>query len=211
MTRALAGLLVAIALGIGVVIGAATGDLLAGTSATPPPVAEVSQSPAPTPSATESPSESPSVAATIGPSTAPSVVPSPSAEPSVTPAPSPSLVPAPLTGRLVAPDVASRHVVAVMIDDQINARPQSGLTAASVVWQAPAEGGTPRYMALFQEGNPKSVGPVRSSRYYFIAWASEWNAVYVHVGGSPQALAFLRTAAGRGSAVYNADGFRYEG
>jgi hypothetical protein len=66
-------------------------------------------------------------------------------------------------------------------------------------------------MALFQEGSPKSVGPIRSSRYYFIAWASEWKSVYVHVGGSPQALAFLASPNGRGKAVYNADGFRYEG
>jgi hypothetical protein len=120
-------------------------------------------------------------------------------------------VPAPLTGRLVAPAVAKRHVIAVMIDDQFAARPQSGLSAASVVWQAPAEGGIPRYMALFQEGSPKAVGPVRSSRYYFIAWASEWKSMYVHVGGSPQALAFLRSSRGRGSAVFDADGFRYEG
>ena len=98
-----------------------------------------------------------------------------------------------------------------MIDDQFDARPQSGLSSASVVWQAPAEGGIPRYMALFQEGNPKAVGPVRSSRLYFIAWASEWKSMYVHVGGSPQALAFLHSSKGRGSAVFDADGFRYEG
>jgi Protein of unknown function (DUF3048) C-terminal domain/Protein of unknown function (DUF3048) N-terminal domain len=66
-------------------------------------------------------------------------------------------------------------------------------------------------MALFQEGDPKAVGPVRSSRYYFIAWASEWKSVYVHVGGSPQALALLRSRDGRGRVVYDADGIRYEG
>ena len=49
-----------------------------------------------------------------------------------------------------------------------NARPQSGFNAASVVWQAPAEGGIPRYMMVFAEGNPTSVGPVRSSRVYFV-------------------------------------------
>ena len=112
---------------------------------------------------------------------------------------------------MVEPEVASRHVVAVMIDDQFAARPQSGLSSADVVWQAPAEGGIPRYMALFQTGSPKAVGPVRSSRYYFIAWASEWRSVYVHVGGSPQALGLLRSSKGKGSVVYDADGFRYEG
>jgi Protein of unknown function (DUF3048) N-terminal domain/Protein of unknown function (DUF3048) C-terminal domain len=97
------------------------------------------------------------------------------------------------------------------VDDQVDARPQSGLGAASIVWHAPAEGGIPRYMALFQEGNPKAVGPVRSSRLYFIAWAAEWKAVYVHMGGSPQALELLRSRDGRGRVVFDADGFRYEG
>ena len=98
-----------------------------------------------------------------------------------------------------------------MIDDLSAARPQSGFSAASVVWQAPAEGGIPRYMALFQDTDPKSVGPVRSSRLYFIAWASEWRAVYAHVGGSPQALALLRSPQGRGKVVYDADEMRYGG
>jgi hypothetical protein len=117
---------------------------------------------------------------------------------------------APLTGRRVSPERASRHPIAVMVDDHWDARPQSGFTEASVVWQAPAEGGIPRYMMVFAEGNPKSVGPVRSARLYFVQWAAEWNAVYVHVGGSPQAMALL-AAQGQGQLVYNADEFRYGG
>jgi hypothetical protein len=95
-----------------------------------------------------------------------------------------------------------------MVDDQADARPQSGFNQASVVWQAPAEGGIPRYMLIFGEGNPPSVGPVRSSRQYFITWAAEWHALYVHVGGSPQALATLATS-GQGQLVYDADEFRW--
>ena len=97
-----------------------------------------------------------------------------------------------------------------MIDDAPGARPQSGFNAASVVWQAPAEGGVPRYMMVFQEQMPTDVGPVRSARYYFITWAAEWTAVYGHVGGSPQAIATLR-AKGNGQLVYNADQFRWGG
>jgi hypothetical protein len=115
---------------------------------------------------------------------------------------------APLTGRLVAPGLAARHPIAVMVDDQWAARPQSGFGEASVVWQAPAEGGIPRYMLIFAEGDPSSVGPVRSARLYFVQWAAEWNAVYVHVGGSPQAMALLR-AKGGGQLVYDADEFRW--
>jgi hypothetical protein len=137
-----------------------------------------------------------------------SAEPSPSANPSPTAPPAPVLVAAPLDGVPVSPAAANLHVIAVMIDDLSPARPQSGFSDASVVWQAPAEGGIPRYMLLFQERTAKAVGPVRSARYYFIGWASEWKAVYVHSGGSPQALATL-AAQGRGQLVYNADEFAW--
>jgi hypothetical protein len=134
------------------------------------------------------------------------------APPSPTPSPSPTpvLVPAPLTGRLVSPEVAAQRPIAVMIDDLRAARPQSGFSAASVVWQAPAEGGIPRYMLIFQDQLPGSVGPVRSARYYYITWAAEWHAVYAHVGGSPQAMSTL-AGQGSGQLVYNADEFRWGG
>jgi hypothetical protein len=146
------------------------------------------------------------------PAASPRAAPTPTAtiEASPTPKPTPKTVPAPLTGRRVEPNVAQRHPIAVMIDDLSPARPQSGFNAASVVFQAPAEGGIPRYMMVFQDRVPKSVGPVRSARYYYVAWASQWRAMYVHVGGSPQAMQTL-AAQGHGQLVYNADEFRYGG
>lgn len=158
------------------------------------------------------PSDSPAPAGLSEPANAASS--SLSASPTLSPAPSPSptpiLVPAPLTGRLVSPRDAAQHPIAIMIDDAPAARPQSGFNSASVVWQAPAEGGVPRYMMVFQEQMPTDVGPVRSARSYFIDWASEWNAVYGHVGGSPQAMSTLRSE-GNGQLVYNADEFRWGG
>jgi hypothetical protein len=65
-------------------------------------------------------------------------------------------------------------------------------------------------MLVFQDELPGDVGPVRSSRYYYITWAAEWRAVYAHVGGSPQAMATLG-AQGQGQLVYNADEFRWGG
>jgi hypothetical protein len=138
----------------------------------------------------------------------PTASPSPSIEPTATPEPTPILVAAPLTGLPVTPAQARRHPIAVMVDDLSAARPQSGFSSASVVWQAPAEGGIPRYMMIFGETQPTDVGPVRSSRHYYIAWAAEWKAVYAHAGGSPQALETLR-AKGNGQLVYNADEFRW--
>ncbi|MEX2010711.1 MAG: DUF3048 domain-containing protein [Chloroflexota bacterium] len=140
----------------------------------------------------------------------PEVTPSPTPTPRPTPVPTPAPVPAPLTGRPVKEAVAAQRTIAVMIDDHPDARPQSGFNAAAVVWHAPAEGGVPRYMLLFQDTLPESVGPVRSARQYFVEWAAEWGAMYVHSGGSPQALATLR-AKGQGQWVYNADEFRWGG
>ena len=165
--------------------------------------------PTPSPSfAVTTPTATPSLEPGETASPTPSTEPGPSSTPS--PSPTPLTVPDPLTGRPVPPEVAARHPIAVMIDDQQDARPQSGLSFASVVWQAPAEGGIPRYMAIFQDRIPAAVGPVRSARYYFISWASEWKAVYAHAGGSPQALSTLKSK-GNGQWVYNADGFRYSG
>jgi hypothetical protein len=51
---------------------------------------------------------------------------------------------------------------------------------------------------------------VRSARAYYVSWAAELKAVYAHAGGSPRALAMLRSR-GRGQYVWNAEVFRWEG
>jgi hypothetical protein len=96
-----------------------------------------------------------------------------------------------------------------MIDDHWGARPQSGLSMADIVYQAPAEGGIPRYMAIFQTQAPPAIGPVRSARLYFVAWAEEYRAAYVHMWGSPDAMA--RLAQDTGKYIFNIDGLRYGG
>jgi hypothetical protein len=194
MRRVAAIVIIALAL----VAGTAAGLGAAGISGQHPATANASPS-------TSAPRPSP-----VPPSATPQPTPTPTPVPTPTPIPTPVLVPAPLDGVLVPPDVAARRVIAVMIDDLSPARPQSGFNAASVVWQAPAEGGIARYMMMFQRNTPGLVGPVRSARYYYVAWAAEWKSVYVHAGGSPQAIATLN-AKGHGQYVYNAEDFRYEG
>jgi hypothetical protein len=88
-----------------------------------------------------------------------------------------------LDGLTVAVDLAHRIPVAVMLDDNRRARPQSGMSGASIVYQAPVDGGEVRYMLIFQEGDAKDVGPVRSTRFYFARWASEYHSVLGHFGG----------------------------
>jgi hypothetical protein len=83
--------------------------------------------------------------------------------------------------------------IAVMVDNEYNARPQSGLIDADIVYEMPAEGNITRYMAIFHHNSSDKIGPVRSARPYFIDTALEFNAVYVHCGGSPQALKDIKT------------------
>jgi Protein of unknown function (DUF3048) N-terminal domain/Protein of unknown function (DUF3048) C-terminal domain len=145
------------------------------------------------------------------PTAQPTPTPSPTPQPTPTPSPTPQLARAPLTGLPIEPDRARRPVVALMIDDHPDARPQSGLSSADVVWHAPAEGGIPRYLALYQSRMLGSdIGPIRSARVYFVLWAAEWRALYGHSGGSPQALRLLREQ-GQGEYVFGANEFRYGG
>lgn len=101
-------------------------------------------------------------------------------------------VPSTLTGLPVDPSVNQRTVTGVMIENSLDARPQSGLGQAGVVFEAIAEGGITRFLALFQDTAPDNVGPIRSARPYYEQWALGFDAGYAHVGGSPEALADIK-------------------
>ncbi|HET7827843.1 MAG TPA: DUF3048 domain-containing protein [Candidatus Saccharimonadales bacterium] len=103
----------------------------------------------------------------------------------------PTTVASPLTGVQVSPTDAARPVTAIMIENSQDARPQSGLQDAGVVYEAIAEAGITRFMALYQEGQPQYIGPVRSLRPYYIDFAAPFQASIVHVGGSPDALSVV--------------------
>lgn len=101
--------------------------------------------------------------------------------------------PSKLSGREVALDVNKRQVVGVMIENSPDARPQSGLKDASVVFEAVAEGGVTRFLALFQDTQPDYIGPIRSARPYYIDWVLGFDGAYAHVGGSGDALQAIKT------------------
>ena len=96
----------------------------------------------------------------------------------------------PLTGEQLAQEIISPlRVYGAMIDNIEAAWPPSGLTAAFLVIEAPVEAGLTRYLAFFSSDKPvDKIGPVRSMRPYFLDWISEFDAMAVHVGGSPAAL-----------------------
>ncbi len=79
--------------------------------------------------------------------------------------------------------------IAIAIENHIDARPQAGLSRANLVIEAEVEGGITRFLAFFAEKDkPGRIGPIRSARPYFIDWAEGLSSLYVHVGGSPEAL-----------------------
>lgn len=99
----------------------------------------------------------------------------------------------PLTGELVPNEAATkRQVTAIMIENSTSARPQSGLKAAGVVFEAIAEGGITRFVALYQNSRPGLIGPVRSVRPYFVEWLAPFDSAVAHIGGSKRALDMVR-------------------
>lgn len=94
----------------------------------------------------------------------------------------------PLTGLVVTKEQQARPVTGVMIENSPDARPQSGIDQSGVVFEAIAEAGITRFLALYQDNNPAVVGPVRSARPYYLDFAMTFDAGYAHVGGSPDAL-----------------------
>jgi len=96
----------------------------------------------------------------------------------------------PLTGVKVANDATTKlPVTGIMIENSPDARPQSGLKQAGIVYEAIAEGGITRFLALYQEAKPQLIGPVRSLRMYYLDWAAPYQASITHFGGSAASLA----------------------
>ncbi|MDO8513245.1 MAG: DUF3048 domain-containing protein [bacterium] len=102
--------------------------------------------------------------------------------------PKPILAEAPLDGTMVDPSIANRHPLAIIIENHPQARPQTGLTDASIVYETLVEGGITRFMAIYGPVIPAKVGPVRSARTYYVDWAEEYDAFYAHWGGANDAL-----------------------
>jgi len=97
-----------------------------------------------------------------------------------------------LDGVMTDADSANKHPLAIMIENHTQARPQSGLIKASVVYEAMVEGGITRFMGVFGTNEAEVVGPVRSARPYYVDWAEGYDAYYAHVGGNATALDQIR-------------------
>jgi hypothetical protein len=76
--------------------------------------------------------------------------------------------------------------IGIMVENHSEARPQSGISSADVVYEVVAEGGITRFLTVFYCKSAEEVGPIRSARTYFLDFISEYGAepLYVHVGGA---------------------------
>lgn len=107
-----------------------------------------------------------------------------------TPAP-PSPTPS-IPADFVLPEAGIRPY-AVMIDNEgTRSLPQGGLDKAQVIYELVVEGGETRLMPVFWGTDPTMIGPVRSARHYFLDYALEHDAIYVHFGGSPMAYTDMK-------------------
>jgi Protein of unknown function (DUF3048) N-terminal domain/Protein of unknown function (DUF3048) C-terminal domain len=92
----------------------------------------------------------------------------------------------PLTG-IETNEPVNQRAVAVMINNHPNARPQSGLHKADLVYEVLAEGNITRFLAIYQSEKPEIIGPIRSARDYYVDLSKGFNAIYICHGWSPEA------------------------
>ena len=79
---------------------------------------------------------------------------------------------------------SNKRPIAIMIDNNVGYSSQVGLQDAFVTYEAIVEGGLTRMMAIFKDTNTSLIGPVRSSRHYFLDYALEYDSLYAHYGWS---------------------------
>ncbi|MDW7669781.1 MAG: DUF3048 domain-containing protein, partial [Bacillota bacterium] len=97
-----------------------------------------------------------------------------------------------LNGSYIDEETSNLRPVTVMYDNHPYARWQAGIIMADIVYECEVEYPFTRYMAVFQDKEPEQIGPVRSARPYYLRYALEYDSVYVHVGGSNDAMAKIK-------------------
>lgn len=94
---------------------------------------------------------------------------------------------------IVDPNSDTRNI-AVMINNIKRVwNYQSGLQDAHIVYEIITEGGITRLMAIYKDKNTERIGSIRSARIYYLDYVLENDAIYVHVGGSKEALRDIKT------------------
>lgn len=99
-----------------------------------------------------------------------------------------------LTGEFVSEEQGRRRPIAVMLNNVKPAVPQTGISMAGVIYEAPVEAFLTRLMAVFEQYDGlEKIGSVRSCRDYYIFYASGFDAIYTHFGQSEFAIPYLES------------------
>ena len=95
------------------------------------------------------------------------------------------------TGIECSKEEVNNFAFMTIIENSSAAKPQSGISSADILFETLAEGGIPRFLALFSTNFPSIIGPIRSIRPYFIDIVKEFNLPVAHCGGSTEALSTI--------------------
>ena len=90
----------------------------------------------------------------------------------------------PISGEKTTKKISEKRPVAIMFDNHPNSRWQSGLSQAEIIYEFPVENPYTRYVGVFLLNEPKSIGPIRSTRPYFVQTIASYDPIYVRCGGS---------------------------
>lgn len=147
--------------------------------------------------------------------------PTPEVTAAPTPVPTPTVDPragkvqSSISGEWVDEKVEAKRPYAVMINNiEYAFKHQKGTSKADIIYEALAEGGITRMMAIYQDPSKvKKIGSVRSARHYYVQFAKEWNAIYCHFGHTKYATEKINKLkannlsglSGIGSLVYERD------
>jgi len=123
---------------------------------------------------------------TIEETAEPTITTTPALTPTLSPTPKPENhdgeVKSKLTGLWVPKEIGNKRPYAIMFNNIQLASPQSGTSEAGILYEALAEGGITRLMGIFEELNDVRIGSARSARHYFVSFADEYDAIFVHYG-----------------------------
>jgi len=111
-----------------------------------------------------------------------------------------------LTGLPIYEEYLYRRPFAAVINNSGQALPQSGIASADIIYEVLAEGDVTRLVGIFQSYLPEKIGPMRSARDYFIDFALNHDALFIHHGSSPGGYSRINTLR-----ITNLDGMALEG
>ncbi|MEA3356825.1 MAG: DUF3048 domain-containing protein, partial [Patescibacteria group bacterium] len=99
-------------------------------------------------------------------------------------------------------EIKSKYPIAVVIENHVDARPQSGYNSADLVFETLAEGGITRTLAIFWGKDCPEMGPIRSARQYFLEWLVPFDPVFMFIGYAYSDSGDLRVDSGANMVSY---------